>query len=136
MRVSITVVLASVVGWGLVSDAPTDDERLAALADRVACPVCDGSSSADSQSLYARNIRSFIATEIENGATDREILDGFIASFGEDIVLDPPIGRWVWLAPFVAVGIGAAVVRSLRRPAHNIDVTADVARSAPEADAP
>lgn len=117
VRVLITVILASVVGWGILGDSATDSERAQALATQVACPVCEN-SVADSQATYARNIRSYIATKIEAGESDREILDGLAASFGEDIILDPPargVNVWLFAIPAAAVVAGAAGIASMKR---------------------
>lgn len=112
---AITISLATVVAWGMVGETRTDGERLLSLSAQVACPVCEN-SVADSQAAYARNIRAYIATEIDQGKTDRQILDGLAGSFGEEILLNPTgFGLWLWVAPAAVIVIGVWAVRSLRR---------------------
>lgn len=116
-RLAITLVLASVVAYGMLGHTATDADRLADLTTRVACPVCE-TSVADSQAAYARNIRAYIELQIDEGRSDREILQGLRDSFGDEILLDPPasgFGLWLWLAPVAAIVGGGWATRSLRR---------------------
>ncbi len=115
--IAITISLATVVAWGIVGETPTDAERLTRLSSQVACPVCEN-SVADSQAAYARNIRAYIATEIDQGKTDGQILDGLAGSFGEEILLDPSatgFGLWLWMAPAAVIVLGVWAMGSLRR---------------------
>ncbi|MBK5268914.1 MAG: cytochrome c-type biogenesis protein CcmH [Acidimicrobiia bacterium] len=117
IRLVITLALATIVGWGMLGNPPSDADRLASLSSRVACPVCEN-SIADSQSAYARNIRAYIAAEISQGQSDRQILDGLANSFGDEIIIDPStsgLGLALWVAPGLAIFIGAWAMRSLRR---------------------
>ncbi|MDH5505065.1 MAG: cytochrome c-type biogenesis protein CcmH [Acidimicrobiia bacterium] len=117
VRLAITVCLASIVVWGMLGTTPNDAERLASLSAQVACPVCEN-SVADSQAAYARNIRTYIAAEIAEGQTDRQILDGLANSFGDEIILDPPtsgFGLWLWAAPGAVILLGFWAIGSLRR---------------------
>ncbi len=113
----VTISLAAVVTWGIAGETASGAERIARLSNQVACPVCEN-SVADSQSAYARNIRAYIAAQIDQGETDRQILDGLAGSFGEEILLDPPasgFGLWLWLAPGAVILLGVWAMSSLRR---------------------
>lgn len=117
IRLAITVGLATIVIWGMLGTTASDADRLATLSAQVACPVCEN-SVADSQAAYARNIRTYISTEIADGQTDRQILDGLANSFGEEIILDPPtsgFGLWLWIAPGAVILLGIWAIGSLRR---------------------
>lgn len=117
VRLVISLGLAAVVGWGIMADTATDEERALALSSQVACPVCEN-SVADSQATYARNIRAYIASKIEDGQSDDEILEGLAASFGDEIILDPPASgasAWLFVIPAVGVVFGIAAIASMRR---------------------
>ncbi len=117
LRFAVTAGLAVIVAWGMLGDPPTDEERLATLAAQVACPVCEN-SVADSQATYARNIRAYISTKIADGQSNRQIIDGLVGSFGDEILLDPPArgaGLWLWATPIVTIVVGGYAVISLRR---------------------
>jgi cytochrome c-type biogenesis protein CcmH len=87
------------------------------------CPVCEGENAADSPSGLAADMRSVIRTRLIAGETDQQILDEFVASYGDSILSEPPkrgASLGVWIGPIVVVVLGAlvlgVVVRSWRRP--------------------
>lgn len=114
---ALTVVLAAIVVFGLV--APSRQDRLADLADRVACPVCNGQSIADSPARTAREMRAVAAEKLAAGESEDEIIAFFVAAYGESVLIDaPPSGRTLplWVAPTLVLAGGLAVVASrLRR---------------------
>lgn len=108
---AVTMVLAVVVVFGLVS--PSRQDRLAALSSRVACPVCNGQSIADSPAQTAREMRSIAAEKLAAGESEDEIIDFFVAAYGPSVVIDaPPEGRTLplWIAPVVVLVGGAALL--------------------------
>lgn len=118
---AMAVVLAVFLAVGLSDDGGprTPDERAQHLAESLMCPTCRGQSVADSDSAASRGIRSLIDDRIDAGATDDEIRDELVGSWGEGIVLTPErsgIMGLVWVLPVVAlvaaaVGIGLAFRR-------------------------
>lgn len=112
-----TIALAAIVVFGLVS--PSRQDRLASLSARVACPVCNGQSIADSPARTAREMRAIAAERLAAGDSEEEIIDFFVAAYGEGVVIDaPPSGRTLplWIAPTVVLvgGMGLLATR-LRR---------------------
>ncbi|MDH3308894.1 MAG: cytochrome c-type biogenesis protein CcmH [Acidimicrobiia bacterium] len=115
----LTVVLAGIVGWGVLSDSPSDAERLAGLSERIACPVCDGSSIGASPSTYARDMKVVVGDLIASGRSDPEILGFFEDRYGPSIILEPPRsggGLVLWAAPVVLLALGVWVAAGRRRP--------------------
>lgn len=108
-----------VVLWPGASTPVTDGERVVAIADRLRCPYCNGESIADAPSSIARDLQDFIAEEVALGSTDQEIIDFFVATYGEQVLLDPPLfgwGLWLWLLPLLGLGAGGMLaVNRLRR---------------------
>jgi cytochrome c-type biogenesis protein CcmH len=103
------------------ADALDDGVRRVAL--QLQCPVCEGETVADSNSGLAADMRSLIRTRLEGGASDQQILDEFIASYGDSILTEPPkhgISLGVWLGPAVGLILGVCLVTvvliSWRRP--------------------
>ena len=95
------------------STAPTDAERVDALAASIKCPFCNGESLAESQSSVAAEYRVIITQRVTDGATDDEVIDEFAANFGDSYILDTSTSRWslaLWLVPVLAVVGGASVV--------------------------
>ena len=69
-------------------------------------------------------MRSVIRARLSAGASDQQILDEFVASYGDGILSEPPkrgISLGVWIGPVVAVVLGAIaltlLLRTWRRPA-------------------
>jgi cytochrome c-type biogenesis protein CcmH len=86
--------------------------------------VCEGETVADSPSGLAADMRSVIRTKLAAGEPDQQILDDFVASYGDSILTEPPkrgISLGVWIGPLIGVLAGAAVLGVLllswRRPA-------------------
>lgn len=98
------------------ADAVDDGVRRVAL--QLQCPVCEGQSAADSPSGLAADMRSVIRTRLLAGESDQQILDEFVASYGDSILTEPPkrgISLGVWLGPVLAVLVGAGAVLALLR---------------------
>lgn len=114
----VTIGLAAVVVFGLV--APSRQDRLASLTDRIACPVCNGQSIADSPARTAREMRALAAQKLADGESEDEIIAFFVAAYGDEVIIDaPPTGRTLplWIAPtFVLVAGVALVATRLRSP--------------------
>jgi cytochrome c-type biogenesis protein CcmH len=109
VSLGVTVVL-------LATGSPSDADRVQALAERLKCPVCASESIADSPSSLARDLYDLIAEQVTDGWTDDEIVEFFVATYGEQVRLDPPIdGRTIalWLVPLFGLAVGAGVI--LRR---------------------
>ena len=95
------------------STAPTDAERVDALASSIKCPFCNGESLSESQSSVAGEYRVIIAQRVADGATDDEVIDEFASKFGDSYILDTSTSRWslvLWLVPILALVAGATVV--------------------------
>ena len=115
-----TLILAGVVGWGLVVGEPSDRDRVEALGARIRCPVCQGESIADSPTPYANDILAFVEEKVDEGWSDDQILDYLEARF-EGIRLDPRFSGttvllWVLPAGVAAAGAWLAFRRLIRRP--------------------
>ena len=106
-----------------VAHADALDESVRRVALQLQCPVCEGQNVADSPSGLAGDMRSVIRTKLIAGESDQQILDEFVASYGDGILTEPPkrgISLGVWLGPVIALVLGAALVVALllawRRP--------------------
>ena len=117
----VTAVLALILLVGVALADPQPRDRVADLAARLRCPVCQAESVADSPSDTARAMESRIADLVADGRTDAEIVDFFVDRYGDWVLLDPPArgaNLALWIAPALAgvagVGLIAATVRSRR----------------------
>jgi cytochrome c-type biogenesis protein CcmH len=122
-RAIIVIALVAVglaVAWSARPHAETAAERVDRITSELRCVVCQGLSVRDSPSESARQMRDLVTQRVTEGRTDDQIRDEFRASYGDWVVLSPPLASWsglVWLAPIVALLIGLAVAsRWLRAP--------------------
>ena len=115
MVVAALVTLVA-VGWSLRPHEPTAEERVDRITAELRCVVCQGLSVKDSPSESARQMRDIVAQRVGEGRSDDEIRDEFRSSYGDWVVLSPPVASWtglVWLVPLAALAAGVAV--ALRR---------------------
>lgn len=120
-RTGWLVLMFAVVGllaFGATRDTGprTPDERIAAIAKRVACPVCDGESVYESRHPTSVNIKDAIETRVDEGVlTDDEIIESIVSARQGDELLVPTadgIEALAWALPATAfvVGVAALVV--------------------------
>lgn len=109
------VAIATLVGvaGALVATNPGEADRVQALGARIKCPVCQGEAIVDSPAPMARDMMSLVETRVASGATDQEIVDELVASFGSSVLLDPQASAntlLLWIAPAVATLAGVLVI--------------------------
>jgi cytochrome c-type biogenesis protein CcmH len=110
------VVCAALLAWAVlpaaVSADPMDD-AVRRIGLQLQCPVCEGQNVADSASGLAKDMRDVIRARLAAGASDEQILDEFVASYGDGILTEPPkrgVSLGVWLGPGLGMLIGIALV--------------------------
>ena len=115
---AIAVVVLVVGLWPGNESAPDPEARAYNLAVRLKCPICAGESLAGSQTDLAQDLRARIEDEIAAGSTDDEIIAMFVASYGEQVLLDPPSTGWgvaLWALPLGVLVAGGVAIFGLRR---------------------
>ena len=115
------LVLAAGVAWAARPQPLTAAERVDRISAELRCPVCQGLSVADSPSETARSMRALVAQRVAEGRSDDEIRAEFVRSYGDWILLSPPLlsaNGLVWLAPLLAIAFGTWLAwRRARAPA-------------------
>ena len=122
---SLRLVLVLGMAWlavVLVAAAPVwadpIDDQARQIAKQLRCPICESVSVADSPAELAVQMRAVIRKKVEAGESEQQILDYFVAAYGDGVLLEPPrrgLGWLVWLGPGVALALGAVVVAVLLR---------------------
>ncbi len=122
-RMVIIVALIALVGavaWGARPHEATAAERVDSITSELRCVVCQGLSVKDSPAESARQMRDLVAQRVAEGRTDDEIRDEFRRSYGDWVLLSPPVASWtglIWLVPLVALAGGLLVaLRRMRGP--------------------
>ena len=103
------------------------EERMWEIAEKVACPVCEGQSVKDSNAQLAREIRALIVERLRLGDDPDAIIQFLADRYGEGILMDPPktgLGLGVWIGPFIflAAGIGDGGLLAHAAPARSFAV--------------
>lgn len=125
--VAMFMVLAGLLAVGVqrAGEPQTADERELAIFQRLACPVCDGESVAESRSASAVQIREVVeGLVVEGQLTDDEIVAQIDNSYLEELELIPSrsgVDLIVWVLPAVVfvgavAGLMAAFLRWRREP--------------------
>jgi cytochrome c-type biogenesis protein CcmH len=101
-----------------IAHADPMDDAVRRVALQLQCPVCEGETVADSPSGLAKDMRDLIRTRLQAGESDQQILDEFVASYGDGILTEPPkrgISLGVWIGPAVGILFGTLLVITLLR---------------------
>jgi cytochrome c-type biogenesis protein CcmH len=118
MRLLAAMALVTMLAMPTLVRADALDDGVRRIALQLQCPVCEGESIADSPSGLAADMRSVIRTKLLAGESDQQILDEFVASYGDGILTEPPkrgISLGVWIGPVIGVTVGAVLLTVLLR---------------------
>ena len=118
VRLLAGLLLVVLMGAPSMVRADAIDDGVRRIALQLQCPVCEGESVADSPSGLASDMRGVIRAKLIAGESDQQILDEFVASYGDSILTEPPkrgISLGVWVGPVIGVAVGIALVTMLLR---------------------
>lgn len=112
----IVVVAFLAVGTSRSSGPRTPEERVEAVAKRLACPICDGESVFESRNNASNSIRNDIKSKVAEGRlTDDQIVTELQNVYTARVLLVPKatgLDALVWVLPvaaFVCAIAGLAV---------------------------
>jgi cytochrome c-type biogenesis protein CcmH len=114
--VGVVAVLLGSTGLASAQTYSSDDvfkDRTHAIAMQLRCPVCQGLSLADSQSELSQQMRGVITEQLRAGKTDQQVIDYFVAKYGEWILLEPKARGFnlvAYLLPLVMLAAGIGVI--------------------------
>ena len=123
-RLLIACLLGAVVGLGLVGVAraaidtyefkdEVERERFRSLTEELRCPKCQNQNIADSNAPIAMDLRREIYRMLDDGRSDKEIVDFLVMRYGDFVMYKPPLDSRTWLlwyGPFGLLGLGAIVL--------------------------
>lgn len=97
---------------------PTDND-VNAVARKLYCPVCPNTPLDVCATKACQDWRAQIRDELAAGWSEQEILDYFVAQYGERVLAEPQrrgFTSLVWILPVIAAAAGlAGVVQVVRR---------------------
>ena len=97
---------------------PALEERARTLSKQLRCLVCQNQSIDDSDADLARDLRVEVRRQLSTGSSDAEILANLRDTYGDYVLLNPPVspGTYVlWGSPVFILLAGAAIIMAGRR---------------------
>jgi len=102
----------TVVGVRGEPAAGTRADQVQQIASDLRCPVCQDLSAADSPAPLAGQMRHQIAEQLAAGRSADQVRQGFIAAYGDSVLMSPPrtgLGQTAYLLPLLVFGVALAV---------------------------
>ena len=96
---------------------PTDDDVLR-VAKNLYCPVCPNTPLDVCETKACQDWRAQIRDQLSEGWTDQQIIDYFVAQYGERVLAEPKrkgFTSLVWFLPLIVVLVGVGVVYEVLR---------------------
>ena len=116
LAAAATLILAGVHGEPM---GGTRAEQVQQIASGLRCPVCKDLSAADSPAPLAAQMRHQVAEQLASGRSAEQIRGGFIAAYGDSVLMSPPhtgLGQTAYLLPLLVLAVVLLlVVVQLRR---------------------
>ncbi|NOH02630.1 MAG: cytochrome c-type biogenesis protein CcmH [Chloroflexi bacterium] len=91
---------------------PTDDD-VNRIAKQLYCPVCPNTPLDVCETKACEDWRAQIRDQLSQGWTDQQVIDYFVAQYGERVLAEPQrkgFTSLVWFLPLIAVLVGAGIV--------------------------
>lgn len=95
------------------------DDEVNAVAKKLYCPVCENTPLDVCPTQACKDWRELIRQQLSQGWTEQQVLDYFAATYGPQVLAQPPITGFfvlVWILPILALtGGGIFLWRLVRR---------------------
>lgn len=88
---------------------PEQEQQYNRMIDELRCLVCQNQNLADSNAELAQDLRQEVYDMIQQGSSDKEIIDFMVARYGDFVLYRPPLKSTtllLWIGPFVILGVG------------------------------
>ncbi len=108
---SLFVVSAVFAQEGRPGD-PTDND-VNRIAKQLYCPVCPNTPLDVCETKACEDWRAQIRDQLSEGWTDQQVIDYFVAQYGERVLAEPQrkgFTSLVWFLPLIAVLLGLGIV--------------------------
>lgn len=99
-----------------VAANPALEKHVMAIAEELRCLVCQNQTIADSSAPLAVDLKNQVREKLEQGMSDKDILDYMVQRYGDFVLYRPPVKvtTWLlWFGPFLLL-IGGIVFLGLK----------------------
>jgi cytochrome c-type biogenesis protein CcmH len=110
--VIVLIILALPTLFVAAQNTEVTDDEVNAIAKRLFCPVCENIPLDTCGTAACQDWRDEIRAYLEQGWTEQQIIDDFIARFGDrvfGIPQDPALNALSRFAPWVIAALGLAI---------------------------
>ncbi|MDG1942846.1 MAG: cytochrome c-type biogenesis protein CcmH [Halioglobus sp.] len=99
--------------------SPELEARYQMLSEELRCPKCQNQTIEDSNAPIAQDLRKLLHQQLEQGASDEEVLEYMVARYGEFVRYRPRFGGTtllLWMAPVLLLLAGIGLLMLTLRP--------------------
>ena len=99
------------------NNVPTDNDVLR-VAKQLYCPVCPNTPLDVCETKACEDWRAQIRDQLSEGWTDQQIIDYFVAQYGQRVLAEPQrkgFTSLVWFLPLLVVLVGMGIVYEILR---------------------
>ena len=92
------------------------EKHVMAISEELRCLVCQNQTIADSNAELAVDLRNQVREKLEQGMSDKDIIDYMVQRYGDFVLYRPPVkaSTWLlWFGPFLLL-IGGIVFLGLK----------------------
>ena len=102
------------------AEDPVLEKRVMEVSHNLRCLVCQNQTIADSNAELAVDLRNQVREKLQQGESEREILEYMVSRYGEFVLFKPLVKSTTWLLWFgplllVVLGIGVLIVMLRQR---------------------
>ncbi|MBI3743762.1 MAG: cytochrome c-type biogenesis protein CcmH [Chloroflexi bacterium] len=112
LLVTLATMFATLFGPTRLS-AATNNSDVRRIAEKLQCPVCEGTSVADSPSPVAAGMRDKIRELLDQDQTEPQIISFFRSVYGDAILREPPktgLLSVLWWGPATGIAVALATI--------------------------
>lgn len=105
-KISFVIFFLFLVNACLASQSNLEENLYIKLEKEIMCPVCDGQTLDQSQSLIAEDMKNTIKEKVSQGYNKEEIKNYFVARYGESVIAYPKVegfNIFAYLIPIVGL---------------------------------
>lgn len=114
---AIAALFIAVIAVKAQGKKPTDDQ-VNTVAKKLYCPVCPNTPLDVCETKACEDWRGQIRDELAAGWSEQQILDYFVAQYGERVLAEPQrrgFTSFVWILPLIFVLLGLVIVWQVLR---------------------